>query len=226
MSSGQARNRDVAVPLRRFSHGSAPPPLRSTCDVAGTTSIAVEPTDRPERAVGALHRTCRDADRSRRRESCSRCRPTSAGAGERSRRLRTDPRGRWRFRYRFGATLGRVTYRFRARLPREGGYPVHRRDLTRRRGRGARLVTRPSARLSYANVMATLRALHRAGRDVLRRSARRERRRHRQQPAQPRHPKQHGAEPRRARPNYSRSRHAAERLGAASHQGVGARHRA
>jgi len=37
--------------------------------------------------------------------------------------LRTDRRGRWRFRYRFGATLGRVTYRFRARLPSEGGYP-------------------------------------------------------------------------------------------------------
>jgi hypothetical protein len=37
--------------------------------------------------------------------------------------LRTDRSGRWRFRYRFGATLGRVTYRFRARLPSEGGYP-------------------------------------------------------------------------------------------------------
>jgi hypothetical protein len=37
--------------------------------------------------------------------------------------LRTDRAGRWRFRYRFGATLGRVTYRFRARLPSEGGYP-------------------------------------------------------------------------------------------------------
>jgi len=37
--------------------------------------------------------------------------------------LRTDRRGRWRFRYRFGATLGRVTYRFRTRLPAEGGYP-------------------------------------------------------------------------------------------------------
>jgi len=31
--------------------------------------------------------------------------------------------GRWRFPYRFGSTLGRVTYRFRARLPAEGGYP-------------------------------------------------------------------------------------------------------
>jgi hypothetical protein len=37
--------------------------------------------------------------------------------------LRTDRAGRWRFHYRFGATLGRVTYRFRARLPSEGGYP-------------------------------------------------------------------------------------------------------
>jgi hypothetical protein len=37
--------------------------------------------------------------------------------------LRTDRAGSWRFRYRFGATLGRVTYRFRARLPSEGGYP-------------------------------------------------------------------------------------------------------
>jgi hypothetical protein len=37
--------------------------------------------------------------------------------------LRSDHAGRWRFRYRFGATLGRVTYRFRAGLPPEGGYP-------------------------------------------------------------------------------------------------------
>ena len=37
--------------------------------------------------------------------------------------LRTDRRGGWTFPYRFGATLGRVTYRFRARLPSEGGYP-------------------------------------------------------------------------------------------------------
>jgi len=37
--------------------------------------------------------------------------------------LRTNRRGVWRFPYRFGATLGRVTYRFRARLPSEGGYP-------------------------------------------------------------------------------------------------------
>jgi hypothetical protein len=37
--------------------------------------------------------------------------------------VRTDRTGRWRFPYRFGATLGRVTYRFRAHLPIEGGYP-------------------------------------------------------------------------------------------------------
>jgi hypothetical protein len=37
--------------------------------------------------------------------------------------LRSDDRGAWKFRYRFGATLGRVTYRFRAQLPYEGGYP-------------------------------------------------------------------------------------------------------
>jgi hypothetical protein len=36
---------------------------------------------------------------------------------------RADRRGRWRFRYRFGGTVGRVVYRFRVRLPREGGYP-------------------------------------------------------------------------------------------------------
>jgi hypothetical protein len=37
--------------------------------------------------------------------------------------LRTDRRGAWRFRYRFGATLGRVRYRFRTQLPLESGYP-------------------------------------------------------------------------------------------------------
>jgi hypothetical protein len=31
--------------------------------------------------------------------------------------------GGWHFPYRFGGTVGRVTYRFRARLPSEGGYP-------------------------------------------------------------------------------------------------------
>lgn len=36
---------------------------------------------------------------------------------------RTDRAGRWRFPYRFGATTGVVRYRFRAVLPREGGYP-------------------------------------------------------------------------------------------------------
>ncbi len=37
--------------------------------------------------------------------------------------VRAGPHGRWRFPYRFGGTVGRVTYRFRARLPAEGGYP-------------------------------------------------------------------------------------------------------
>jgi hypothetical protein len=37
--------------------------------------------------------------------------------------VRTGSRGSWRFPYRFGATLGRVTYRFRAQLPIEAGYP-------------------------------------------------------------------------------------------------------
>jgi hypothetical protein len=37
--------------------------------------------------------------------------------------VRTTRDGRWRFPYRFGATFGRVTYRFRVVLPAEGGYP-------------------------------------------------------------------------------------------------------
>jgi hypothetical protein len=37
--------------------------------------------------------------------------------------VRTGAGGRWRFPYRFGGTAGRVKYRFRARLPTEGGYP-------------------------------------------------------------------------------------------------------
>ncbi|MFL5868611.1 MAG: hypothetical protein ACJ766_16040 [Thermoleophilaceae bacterium] len=37
--------------------------------------------------------------------------------------VRSDSRGRWRFKYRFGGTVGRVRYRFRALLPAEGGYP-------------------------------------------------------------------------------------------------------
>lgn len=40
--------------------------------------------------------------------------------------VRTDRRGRWRFRYRFGGTVGRVRYRFRAWLPEEAGYPFER----------------------------------------------------------------------------------------------------
>ncbi len=37
--------------------------------------------------------------------------------------VRANAAGRWRFPYRFGGTVGRITYRFRARLPAEGGYP-------------------------------------------------------------------------------------------------------
>jgi hypothetical protein len=37
--------------------------------------------------------------------------------------VRANPNGRWHFPYRFGGTVGRVVYRFRARLPAEGGYP-------------------------------------------------------------------------------------------------------
>jgi hypothetical protein len=37
--------------------------------------------------------------------------------------IRTDGEGRWSTRYRFSRTRGSVRYRFRARLPREGGYP-------------------------------------------------------------------------------------------------------
>ena len=36
---------------------------------------------------------------------------------------RSDLSGRWRFTYQFGATTGLVRYRFRARFPREGGFP-------------------------------------------------------------------------------------------------------
>lgn len=36
---------------------------------------------------------------------------------------RTDSRGRWSYDYRFGATVGVVTYRFRARIRREAAYP-------------------------------------------------------------------------------------------------------
>lgn len=36
---------------------------------------------------------------------------------------RTGKKGTWRHNYRFDGTNGRVTYRFRARVPRESGYP-------------------------------------------------------------------------------------------------------
>ena len=35
----------------------------------------------------------------------------------------TDRRGRWHYDYRFDGTRGRQLYRFRARIPREVGYP-------------------------------------------------------------------------------------------------------
>lgn len=37
--------------------------------------------------------------------------------------VRTDNRGRWSFDYGFGGTVGKVLYRFRVHIPREGGYP-------------------------------------------------------------------------------------------------------
>ena len=36
---------------------------------------------------------------------------------------RPHARGRWAYDYRFGATSGRITYRFRARIRREAAYP-------------------------------------------------------------------------------------------------------
>ena len=36
---------------------------------------------------------------------------------------RTDPTGRWHYTYRFDGTRGIVRWRFRARIPREAGYP-------------------------------------------------------------------------------------------------------
>lgn len=37
--------------------------------------------------------------------------------------VRTGPRGAWRRSYRFGGSRGRITYPFRARIPRERSYP-------------------------------------------------------------------------------------------------------
>jgi len=36
--------------------------------------------------------------------------------------VRTDAAGRWSFTYGFTGTVGTVRYRFRARIPFEGGY--------------------------------------------------------------------------------------------------------
>jgi hypothetical protein len=37
--------------------------------------------------------------------------------------VRSDGLGRWSFPYEFGGTVGKVVYRFRVRIPHEGGYP-------------------------------------------------------------------------------------------------------
>ena len=60
--------------------------------------------------------------------------------------VRANHSGRWRFPYRFGGTVGRVTYRFRARLPCRRRLPVCQRQLTRRQGRCTWTLTRPRAR--------------------------------------------------------------------------------
>ena len=150
------RNRDVAVPIRRFPKDRRGDSHRSH-ESSRQHIDRTEPEQAAEWRVGALHGTCDDPTDPGRRKAPRDAGATSAGAGGRSRRFGQIARGRWRFRYRFGATLGRVTYRFRARLPAEGGYPFI--DGTSRGGpsRGARLVmTRLRARLSYANVIATL----------------------------------------------------------------------
>lgn len=46
-----------------------------------------------------------------------------SGGWETFRTPRADPDGRWRLRYRFARTCGTQRFRFRARLPKEAGYP-------------------------------------------------------------------------------------------------------
>jgi len=46
-----------------------------------------------------------------------------SGGWETFRTPRADPDGRWRLRYRFARTCGTQHFRFRARLPKEAGYP-------------------------------------------------------------------------------------------------------
>lgn len=46
-----------------------------------------------------------------------------SGRWQTFRTARTDPSGRWALPYRFARTRGVQSYRFRARLPREAGYP-------------------------------------------------------------------------------------------------------
>jgi len=49
-----------------------------------------------------------------------------SGRWQTFRTTRTGPRGRWRVAYRFRRTCGLARYRFRARLPKEQGYPYER----------------------------------------------------------------------------------------------------
>jgi hypothetical protein len=46
-----------------------------------------------------------------------------SGTWQTFRTTRTNARGRWKVPYRFRRTSGLQRYRFRARLPREAGYP-------------------------------------------------------------------------------------------------------
>ena len=68
------------------------------------------------------------------------------------RTTRTDAAGRWAIRYRFKRTRGVQRFRFRARLPREAGYPFAAgasRSLTVR-VRGALMTQLASERASAA----------------------------------------------------------------------------
>jgi hypothetical protein len=116
-----ARNRDVQFRYsgsRRIGTATSKFRLR----VRGTTSIAVDrATVRNGRSVGFSGRVA-----TRPIPAAGKLLEMQAhfrGKWRTFSTLRTDRRGRWKFRYRFGATLGRVTYRFRARVPTEGGYP-------------------------------------------------------------------------------------------------------
>ena len=49
-----------------------------------------------------------------------------SGRWQTFRTVRTDASGAWRIRYRFRRSCGVLTYRFRAQLPSEAGYPFER----------------------------------------------------------------------------------------------------